>query len=170
MQVLTVPSAPESPIVPRLYHLQTFEGAVTQPWSWNHKTVESFRRAWEESYPKREFEDQLMGCLWWQTSKKVSIGLFNYYSLIVFQSWRDTELCICIRIVERLLTECIHLVQADKNVCEDVKSVRDSIFAAMDLLVASRSANEPYPKLDQVCSYLQWTRDCARFQEQVRIT
>ena len=71
IQALKIPPAPEKPPVPALYHLQTFEGSVTLPWSWDHETGDSFRRAWEECYPTREFQDQLMGCLWWWTSKKV---------------------------------------------------------------------------------------------------
>ena len=46
--------------------------------------------------------------------------------------------------------------------------MRHSITATMDLLVASRGANEAYPELHKVCAYLQWTRDYARFLETSR--
>lgn len=42
--------------------------------------------------------------------------------------------------------------------------VRDQVSAAMDSLVASRGAGEPYVDLDNVCAYFQWTIDHARFQ------
>lgn len=46
--------------------------------------------------------------------------------------------------------------------------MRHSISATMDLLVASRGANVPYPELNKVCAYLQWTRDYAQFVETSR--
>ena len=72
IKALKIPPAPEKPAVPGLYHLHTFGGSVTLPCSWDHETGDSFRRAWEERYPTRQFQDELMGCLWWWTSKKVS--------------------------------------------------------------------------------------------------
>lgn len=77
LQALTIPLAPEKPAVPGLIHLQTFDDSVTLPWSWDHESGESFRKAWEDSYEKPEFQERLMGCLWWWTSKKVSKTYFN---------------------------------------------------------------------------------------------
>ena len=65
------PIAPTKPAMPGIFHFKAFEGTVTLPWSWNHNSGEDFRRAWEETYPTQQFQDRLMGCLWWWTSKKV---------------------------------------------------------------------------------------------------
>lgn len=65
------PIAPTKPTMPGIFHFKAFEGTVTLPWSWNHNSGEDFRRAWEETYLTQQFEDRLMGCLWWWTSKKV---------------------------------------------------------------------------------------------------
>ena len=46
--------------------------------------------------------------------------------------------------------------------------MRHSITEAMDLLVASRGANEAYPELDKVCAYVHWIREHARFLETSR--
>ena len=72
IRALTVPAAPEKPPVPGLYHLLKFDDSVTLPWSWDHDSGDSFRKAWEDTYSTREFQDQLMACLWWWTAKKVN--------------------------------------------------------------------------------------------------
>ena len=167
MAALTIPTAPEKPPVPGLYHLQKIEGAVAVPWSWDHESGDSFRTAWEESYPRREFQEQLMGCLWWWTSKKVSLTPLSTvlvsYTAPVTLLW--TFSC---HVLQGVLADCLLFAQADKNLPEDIKAVRHSISSAMDLLVASRGANEAYPELDKVCAYLQWTRDYAKFLETSR--
>ena len=80
----------------------------------------------------------------------------------------DTPLYICFQLLVWVLDYCLTFAQADRNLHEDIKAVRHSISAAMDLLVASRGANEPYPELEKVCAYLQWTRDYATFLETSR--
>ena len=52
-----------------------------------------------------------------------------------------------------MLPEWFAFAQANKNLPEEIKAVRHSISAAMDLLVASRGANEAYYELDKVCAY-----------------
>lgn len=56
--------------------------------------------------------------------------------------------------------------KCDKHLGEEVKAIREDISASMDQLVASRVANEPYPELEQMCAYLQWTIDFSRFKEE----
>ena len=165
---LTIPPAPEKPPVPGLYHLQKFEGAVAVPWSWDHESGESFRAAWEDAYLTKDFQDVLMGCLWWWTSKKVSfLFLFAVLSFRVHCPC-DTALYFHLHVLERLLADCFTVEQADKNLPEDIKAIKHSISAAMDLLVASRGANKPYPELRKVCAYLQWIRDYDKFIETSR--
>lgn len=55
--------------------------------------------------------------------------------------------------------------QSDKNLTEEVKSIRDTISASMDTLVADRGAGEPYRGLDEVCKYFQWSVDNTRLEE-----
>ena len=51
--------------------------------------------------------------------------------------------------------------QSDPTVPEGVRAV---ITASIDLLVASRAAEESYPELDDLCRYIQWTIDRANFE------
>lgn len=73
LKELAPPVAPARPIMPGIFHLKVFEGTVTLPWSWNYKSGEEFRRVWEEEYYTQAFQDRLMGCLWWWTSKNVRL-------------------------------------------------------------------------------------------------
>lgn len=56
--------------------------------------------------------------------------------------------------------------QSDKTLTEEVKSVRDTISASMDSLVADRGAGEPYSGLDEVCKFFQWSVDNARLEDE----
>lgn len=57
-------------------------------------------------------------------------------------------------------------VQSTKTLTDEVKSIRDTISASMDSLVADRGAGESYSGLDEVCKYFQWPVDNARLEEE----
>lgn len=58
--------------------------------------------------------------------------------------------------------------QNDKNLSNDLKAMRDSIMTALESHVYIRCFDESYRELDNVCTYLQWTIDYSRFEEDTR--
>ena len=59
-----------------------------------------------------------------------------------------------------------HHTQVDKSLPNNMKAVRDRISRSIEKLVASMTAREPYPELDDLCSYVQWVKDYAAYEKE----
>lgn len=55
-------------------------------------------------------------------------------------------------------------MQVEKTITEEVKAVRQEVSAAIETLVASRTAMEPYPDVEALCEFFQYTQDLASYE------
>ena len=55
------------------------------------------------------------------------------------------------------------MMQKLRDLPRSITVVRDAITASIESLVESRISKEPYPDVDQLCAYQQWTVDYAEY-------